>query len=269
MKIGVVQLNSTDSVLENIVKIKNIIASAKNENPEILFFPENSLYFRLKTFENILALKMDSPEIFELQKISIESGMALHFTTAIEVGGEVFNASILINKNETPQLLYKKLHLFDIALSGQKPIKESDVFKHGPVPHIFEFAGFKFGSSICYDIRFAELYNYYAKNQVDVILVPAAFLVKTGQAHWEVLLRARAIESQCYVVAPAQVGVHKSTQHAETRETYGHSMVVDPWGQIVECNTNKESVVFCELKKDEVHKVRLQIPMHSHRRNVF
>ncbi len=269
MKIGVVQLTSTDDTAENLKKIKNIIINSQAEKPEILFFPENSLYFRIKSNETVKPLKISSPEVLELQALSIEYDVALHLTTAMEDAGEVFNASVLIDRKNPPQILYRKLHLFDIALHGQKPIRESDSFKHGPKPHIFELGGFKIGSSICYDIRFAELYSFYAKNEVDLILIPAAFLVKTGQAHWEILLRARAIESQCYIVAAGQVGVHRSSQHSETRETYGHSMVVDPWGNILQSKADTEGVVFCELDKEEVSKVRLQIPMHNHRRNVF
>jgi len=102
-----------------------------------------------------------------------------------------------------------------------------------------------------------------------VILVPAAFLVKTGQAHWEVLLRARAIESQCYLVASAQSGVHRSSQHTQTRETYGHSMVIDPWGHIVHTLTDGVGVFYYEISKDEIEKLRQQIPMHQHRRSLF
>ncbi|MGZ3690509.1 MAG: carbon-nitrogen hydrolase family protein [Pseudobdellovibrio sp.] len=269
MKIGVVQLTSTDDINENLKKIKHVIESSQIEKPEILFFPENSLFFRIKSTESVKALKLASPEIAELKKLSERYKTAFHLTTAIEDDGHVFNASILIDGANEVQILYRKLHLFDIALQGQKPIRESDTFKHGAKPHIFEFGGFKIGSSICYDIRFAELYSYYAKNQVDIILIPAAFLVKTGQAHWEVLLRARAIESQCYVVAAGQTGVHKSVRHGETRETFGHSMVIDPWGNILQYKADEEGAVFCELSKDEVSKVRTQIPMHSHRRDVF
>ena len=269
MKIGIAQLNSNDSVQENLSQIKKIITAAAIEKPEIIFFPENSLFFRLKQDNAMLGLNLDGKEIQELKSHCAENQLAIHLTTAIEENGAVYNASVLIEKNQKATLVYKKMHLFDIALQGQKPIRESDVFKHGSEPKVFEFGGLKFGSSICYDIRFAELYSQYAKAKVDVILVPAAFLVKTGQAHWEVLLRARAIESQCYLVASAQAGVHKSSDHQMVRETYGHSMVVDPWGQILQSLADGTGVFFYEINKDEIEKVRRQIPMHDHRRNVF
>lgn len=269
MKIAVAQLNSTDDVAGNVIQIKRLMSQAAGEKPEIVFFPENALFFRLRQNESMLGLKIDSPEIKDLAEHCHSLNMAIHLTTAIEEFEIVYNASVLIEANKKVTLVYKKIHLFDIELHGQKPIRESDAFAHGSEPKIFEFGGLRFGSSICYDIRFAELYTYYAKQQADVLLVPASFLVKTGQAHWEVLLRARAIESQSYLIASAQSGTHRSKTHEMFRETYGHSMVVDPWGQIAETLVDGVGVFYYEITKEEVEKVRRQIPMRNHRRNVF
>jgi predicted amidohydrolase len=269
MKIAVTQLNSSDDIQKNLQQISRLVTEASVQKPDIIFFPENTLFFRLRQDEKVVPVKMNGPEIAHLSALSEKHNTCLHFTSAIEEGGHVYNASVLIKPKEAPLLAYKKLHLFDIELHGQKPIRESDSFKHGSEPSVFELGGLEFGSSICYDVRFAELYAYYARKQVDVILVPSAFLVKTGQAHWEVLLRARAIESQCYIVASAQAGVHRSEQHEQIRETFGHSMVVDPWGHIVQSLQEGIGVIFYEINKEEVDKVRKQIPMHSHRRDVF
>jgi predicted amidohydrolase len=269
MKIAVVQLTSTDDLAQNVHQIKKLISGTDSEKPEIIFFPENSLFFRLQQKDKVRGVQLNSPSINELKNHCEKYQVAIHFTTAIEDGEKVFNASVLIEKNGRISLLYKKMHLFDIELQGQTPIRESDVFDHGPSPEVFEFGGFKFGNSICYDVRFAELYSFYAKAQVDVILVPAAFLVKTGIAHWEILLRARAIESQCYLIAPAQSGTHKSPEHESVRETYGHSMLVDPWGKVLHTQEAGVGVFYYELNKAEIEKVRRQIPMHGHRRNVF
>jgi predicted amidohydrolase len=110
------------------------------------------------------------------------------------------------------------------------------------------------------------LYSHYASQKVDVILVPSAFLVKTGEAHWEILLRARAIESQTYVVAAAQGGTHLSTKGPAQRETFGHSLVIDPWGKVVAEAKQDDSVMVVELKKENIEKMRKQIPMSAHRR---
>jgi predicted amidohydrolase len=269
MKIAVAQLNSADDINENLKQVRDLITKASEQKPEIIFFPENSLFFRLGQDEKVLPVVPDGAEVKELQSLSDSLKIAIHFTSAVLSDGHVFNASVLVVPGSSPRLVYRKLHLFDIELEGQKPIRESDSFKHGSEPNVFEFGGLKFGSSICYDVRFAELYAFYARQQVDVILVPSAFLVKTGQAHWEVLLRARAIESQCYLVASAQAGVHRSRKHQLTRETYGHSMVVDPWGHVAQSLNEGVGVFFYEITKDEINKVRRQIPMNNHRRNLF
>jgi predicted amidohydrolase len=150
--------------------------------------------------------------------------------------------------------------LFDIQLAGQEAIRESDEFNHGDGPSILDIKGWKWGLSICYDLRFSELYSKYAHQAVDIISVPAAFLVPTGEAHWHTLLRARAIESQAFVVASAQSGSHKGI-----RETYGHSLIVNPWGAIL-LDMTTVGVSVMELKKSDIKRVREQIPMSSHRR---
>lgn len=269
MKIAVAQLNSTDDIKENLKQMSAIVAEAAVEKAAAIFFPENSLFFRLSQEEKVLPVCLQGPEILELQNLCNKHQLAIHFTSAVQDQGHVYNASVLLEPGCAAQLVYKKMHLFDIELQGQKPIRESDSFKQGSEPNIFSLGGLKFGSSICYDVRFAELYALYARQQVDIILVPAAFLVKTGQAHWEVLLRARAIESQCYLVASAQAGVHRSVHDSQNRETFGHSMVVDPWGHVVQCLTEGVGVFYYDINKDEIEKVRRQIPMHQHRRKLF
>lgn len=269
MKIAVAQLNSNDEISMNLISLQRVIVEAANNQASIVFFPENALFFRISNTDKVKPIKIDGVEVVTLSEACRNHSIAIHFTTAIEEAGVVYNASVFIDKNGTPRKLYNKIHLFDIELTGQQPIRESDSFRHGVEPVVFEYEGFKFASSICYDVRFAELYSVYAKNEVDVILVPAAFLVKTGMAHWEVLLRARAIESQCYVVASAQHGVHRSKASASTRETYGHSMVVGPWGEVLALKKEGVGLEFIEISKDEIKKVRTQIPMRSHRRSVF
>lgn len=269
MKAGIAQLNSNDNLTDNFNQIQKLIEESGREKPDVIFFPENSLFFRIGISAAVHAVEITDPVIIELGRLARRQHVNLHLTTAVNDSGKVFNATILIDDTGVARIIYRKMHLFDIELIGQKPIKESDSFAHGPGPAVSDLAGFRTGHSICYDIRFAELYASYAKQNVELIVVPAAFLVKTGQAHWEVLLRARAIESQCYVIAPAQTGVHRSALDAQTRETFGHSMLVNPWGQIVSVNNSDVGIFYAELSKDEIAKVRKQIPMGQHRREVF
>lgn len=269
MKIGIAQLNSTDNIRENFNQIKEIILAAQPEKPEVIFFPENSLYFRIDPNSGIEAISLNDKIISDLKDLCAQVQIAIHLTTAIDESGKIYNASIWIDTKRNVRILYKKIHLFDVELSGQKPLRESDVFASGNDPIVFNIKEFKVGSSICYDIRFAELYSIYARAEVDILLVPAAFLVKTGLVHWEVLLRARAIESQCYVIASAQAGVHRSTLNELSRETFGHSMIVDPWGEIKAMRATGAGIIYAELDRDLIQNVRKQIPMRNHRRIDF
>lgn len=267
MKIGIAQLNSTDDVAANLKVIKDLIKSASSEKPDLILFPENSLYFRIHTVDKIQALSLEDETFKELQGLSDQYQVALQLTTAIGENGHVYNATVMIEPKKQLRIVYRKIHLFDIELQGQKPIRESDVFANGPESSITNFKNCKIGQSICYDVRFAELYSVYARAEVDLLVIPAAFLVKTGRAHWEVLLRARAIESQCYVAAPAQVGEHFSKDKSGAkRETYGHSMLVSPWGEIKVSQVDGIGMLFADINHEEISSVRRQIPMKNHRR---
>lgn len=270
MNVGLVQLNSINDTAFNLKSVLGFIQQALQlpieTRPELLVFPENSLFFRLGEAEEIKPVSLGSFEIKTLENEAQRTNLCLHLTTPVLDQGHVWNASILIRPNEKAEIIYKKIHLFDITLKDQKPIRESDHFKSGEQVTSFEVNGFKIGSSICYDIRFSELYYQHAKNKVDAILVPSAFLVKTGQAHWETLMRARAIESQCYILAPAQSGVHQSPTSEQKRETYGHSLIIGPWGDVQSCLPTGTGLICNKLDHETVQAVRRQIPMELHRR---
>ncbi len=266
LSILVGQMTSIDDADSNVEQIESIISTASSK-VKIAFFPENSLYMRLREGEAIAGIGLGDLIWDRLRKIAQRRELILHLgSIPLKESGKLSNASIVVYPDGNIECSYRKMHLFDIALENQKPYRESDVFSHGAEPKIFRFGEWKFGQTICYDIRFAELYNFYAKKQVDAILVPAAFLVKTGQDHWEVLLRARAIESQCYVIASAQAGRHKNSK-GDFRDTFGHSMIISPWGEVLKKGSPDriESFEF-ELDRQMIEKVRKQIPMSRHRR---
>lgn len=270
MRVALAQMTSVNNIDYNFQQIEKIILECDKKSaeikPQIIFFPENSLFFRIDEGEKIQPLSITDLTFQKLKRLSEATSIYLHLTTAILDSGKVWNASVLVSPVDEPRIVYKKVHLFDIALEGQKPIRESDVFTSGDLSSVFEIDGVKFGSSICYDIRFAELYSLYAKQSVDVILIPAAFLVKTGKAHWDVLLRARAIENQSYVLAPAQTGRHQSTSSEQSRETYGHTTAIGPWGDVIECLPDGMDILFVNIDPESCRAVRRQIPMQSHRR---
>jgi predicted amidohydrolase len=269
LKVALCQMNSVDEAGVNLRQIEDLIGSVPEESEVRLFsFPENCLYMRVKEGEAIPPFSLEDEVFKNLAEIAKRRRAFLHLgSVPLKAAGFVYNSSVLISDDGGIKTSYQKIHLFDIQLSGQKAIRESDVFRHGENLGIFEIDGWKIAQTICYDLRFSELYALYAREQVDVMLVPSAFLVKTGEAHWEVLLRARAIESQCYIVASAQAGLHLSTRGGFQRETYGHSMIVEPWGAVMtKLDSSEKQTSVCTLTKEKIEQARLQIPMAQHRR---
>jgi predicted amidohydrolase len=188
---------------------------------------------RIKETDSVERFELSHSCFMWLGEWAKRLGTTIHLgSVPLVVNGRLYNSSVWIGEDGVAQAGYQKIHLFDIELQGQKPYRESSVFDRGTAGRLVDFKGWKIGESICYDVRFSELYSAYAYAQADLLLIPAAFLVETGKVHWEVLLRARAIESQCYVIASAQVGSHQSTKGKAERNTYGHSMVIDPWGLV-------------------------------------
>jgi len=272
MRVTLVQLNSIDDVQFNLSKMLELMQihlkrfDSSLDKTRMFVFPENSLYFRLIEGSQIQALNLHDTSFKKLEKFASLNNVFIHLTTAISEDGVTYNASVLIDPSGFSKIVYRKIHLFDIKLEGQKPVRESDFFSNGSEVTDFEIDGVKFGSSICYDIRFAELYLHHAQKRVDVILIPAAFLVKTGQAHWEVLNRARAIESQAYVLSPGQVGNHQSKDGQYSRQTFGHSIAINPWGEVLHCQKIGVGCFDVVIDKDQIDFVRNQIPMSTHRR---
>ncbi len=268
LSIAVAQMNSVDNIDSNLAQIEKLIFKiCEVSDPRIIAFPENCLYMRILEGELIQGLELSHSCFQVLSKVAKKHKIYLHLgSVPLFIEGNLYNSSVLISPEGDLKASYQKCHLFDIQLEGGKPIKESDVFRHGDRPQTFSVGDWNIGQTICYDIRFAELFSQYASLNADIILVPAAFLVETGRAHWEILLRARAIESQVYILASAQSGVHKSAQGV-CRETYGHSMIIDPWGQVIaSVNDSNEGFALATLSKSKIESVRRQIPMKNHRR---
>lgn len=266
LTIAVCQMTSIDDVDSNVMQMEELIDRIP-EGTRAAFFPENCLYLRTKEGETVRGLFPDDEPLQTLARIAVQRRMHLHLgAIPLRIDNHLYNSSVHVTDAGEIRPSYQKMHLFDIQLENQPPLRESDVFRHGQGPKLIEIDGWRLGETICYDVRFAELFSMYARREVDVIVVPAAFLVKTGEAHWEILLRARAIESQCYVLAPAQAGTHRGV-NGGVRETYGHSLVIHPWGKIEgQLDGRAPGVLLHTLRRDEIEKVRRQIPMKDHRR---
>ncbi len=264
LRIAVAQMTSVDQLETNLARVLELFERATAGGAELVIFPENSLFFRIRSGSKLEALAWDGPGMQKLREAVDRTSSALMLTTALKTAGEKFsNSTVLFTPNEAPRVVYSKIHLFDVDVAGAPPVRESDHFEGGRSPALLDFRGWKIGLSICYDLRFSELYLPYGQ-AADLILVPSAFLVPTGEAHWHTLLRARAIEAQAFVAAPAQVGEHVSGD--QIRRTFGHSLVVDPWGRVLADLEPSEDLKIVELSRKVIEKVRGQIPMKSHRR---
>lgn len=267
LNIAIVQMTSVDSLAANLHKFETTFSSLRPGSIDLICFPENCLYMRVNQSEGVERFELSHSCFMWLGEWARRLKTTIHLgSVPLLLEGKLYNSSIWIPENGKPQVGYQKMHLFDIELTGQKPIRESDTFERGSAGVIRDFKGWFVGESICYDVRFSELYSGYAYAGVDLILVPSAFLVETGRAHWEVLLRARAIESQCYLLASAQVGTHSSTKSNAERKTYGHSLLIDPWGNIEADLGDIETLRVHQINKEKIKKVREQIPMAQHRR---
>lgn len=275
LKLRLVQMNSVDKAENNILAVDKQLSELdkKNSSGQLIVLPENALFFRIRQDAKKL-LAHDLSEDFwgrwttwckKNQSAILVGG------TPILHEGEVCNASVWVDE-KGPKVAYKKIHLFDVEVAGHKPVRESDQFKAGHETSVVDWLGWKIGLSICYDLRFPELYLAYANVPVDLIMVPSSFLVPTGLVHWHVLLRARAIENQCFVMAPAQSGRHVSVlsnpgDEAQERSTFGHSLAIGPWGQVLgEISQDGPGHLDLELDPAEISKVRGQIPMVNHRK---
>jgi deaminated glutathione amidase len=267
LRVGILQTTSIDSVDANLSSVFKALAKLKNEKCDLICLPENALYLRLDRNKKIeAAFTLKEKFWAQFSEFATDNNVTILIgSIAFKKGKKSTNATVLIAPRKKPKIVYEKIHLFDVDVKGAPPSRESDFFARGRLPKTIQVCGWRIGLSICYDVRFSELYSMYAKKKVDLIMVPSAFLVPTGRAHWHALLRARAIESQAFVVAAAQSGGHKNT-YGQTRETFGHSLVVGPWGEVqLDMGNSGESQAVIDLSIEEIQKVRVQIPMAQHR----
>lgn len=265
-KVAVAQMLSGENLEFNLAEVERLAEDAAANNAELILFPEN------------LAL-LDSKALIELAKEDQKSqvitgfleGLARRLKLWIIAGsvpvlndtGDKVYASCLVFNNEGELVdRYDKIHLFDVDVEDtHASYRESDFIQHGESLVVSNTPVGKVGLSICYDLRFPEHYQKLRIAGADVLIVPSAFTHVTGEAHWEVLLRARAIETQCYVLAANQGG-----EHSATRKSWGHSMIVNPWGEIVaERNESGPGLIYADLNLDEVENRRQAMPVMQHR----
>lgn len=267
MRIAVHQMNSGIETEHNCIAMLGGIAEAKAGGASIYFAPEMSVLIdrdRARSAQSIVA-EESSAAVKLLCQAAKDKQIWVHCgSLPLEsADGRRANRSLLIDDSGHIVARYDKMHLFDVDLSTGESWRESSAYKGGDGPVLADTPLGKMGLTICYDMRFPDLYSRLAQAGATVFAVPAAFTVPTGKAHWHVLLRARAIESAAFVIAAAQCG-----KHEDGRETYGHSLVVDPWGTVLLDMGESEGVGFADLDLSRVTEVRAQIPVHLNRRDI-
>jgi len=262
MKIGIAQMNSKDDKSENVASAERLIDLLAAEGAKLIMLPEYFLF--LGAFEDLpgIAESIDGPSMERIREKAVSNRVYIHSGSFPEKEGrEVYNTSLVFDPNGNLIAKYRKIFLFDVELPDGKVIKESSTITPG-----FEVATFKvdeatFGMSICYDLRFPELYRKLTKLGAQVILVPAAFTLQTGRDHWELLLRARAVENLCWVLAGAQWGTAPPNHVC-----YGRSMVINPWGLVVSQAPDGVSYITADIDLNALESVRTIFPALDHKR---
>ena len=259
-----IQMTSVPNLEKNLVQAEELIELAVRQGAELVSLPENFSFLGLETDKIAQAAAIASATEKFLKTV------AQRFQVTILGGGfpvpvdsdRVYNTALLVSPNGEELYRYQKVHLFDVNVPDGNTYRESSTVMAGTqLPTVYPSPELgNLGVSICYDVRFPELYRHLAYKGADILFVPAAFTAYTGKDHWQVLLQARAIENTCYVIAPAQTG-----QHYTLRQTHGHAMIIDPWGVILADAGEKPGVAIAEIKPSRLQQVRRQMPSLQHR----
>jgi deaminated glutathione amidase len=267
LQIASIQMVSTPSIQENLDTAGQLIQAAANDGAKVIVLPEYFCLMGLKDKDKVLAREKlgNGPIQNQLSQLAKEHQIYLVAgTIPLEADdpNKVLNTTLVFDPLGKQMARYDKIHLFGFQIQTER-YQESETIEAGDTPAIFKISlldqEWTFGLSICYDLRFPELYR--ALGTVDCHIIPAAFTYTTGKAHWEILLRARAIENQCYVLSSAQGGLHPNQ-----RRTWGHSMLIDPWGEILADLPEGSGFISGVLSKNKLNEVRSQLPALAHRK---
>jgi predicted amidohydrolase len=264
---AVVQMTSTADVERNLAAAERLVAEAAARGACFVGLPENFAFLRSTGDPAPQAQTLDGPWVRRMADAARKQTVTLLLGSLPERSadpGKVHNTSVLLGPDGAVLAVYRKIHLFDIDLPGLEHLKESREVAAGQDVVVAQASFGALGMTICYDVRFPELYRALTRRGARVLAVPSAFTERTGKDHWEVLLRARAIENLAWVVAPAQVGVH-----GKGRASHGHAMIVDPWGTIVAQAPDGEGMAIAELDFERQDRLRRELPALGHVRLRF
>lgn len=263
MRAAVCQMNSQGDYQENMRVAIEQLERSKNGGADVAVLAEVFTYRgdRAKRRDYIESIPGPTTEAIAAKARELKMWvLAGSIPEQSDDPNRSYNTSVLFDRDGNEVARYRKIHLFDVDIAGKVTAKESENIRPGNELVTANIEGHIFGLTICYDLRFPELFRSLALMGAEAIFLPAAFTLQTGRDHWDVLIRARAIENACYMIAPGLVGKHENGS-----ETYGHSMIVDPWGTIVGCMPDEVGVVISELDFDRQARIRSEIPVLANR----
>ncbi len=266
MWVAALQLSSTPDIEANLGRAQTLMEEAVSRGAQLVALPEHFACYGSAAETAAAAQPLDGPLLSGFREFAGKFGIFIlmgSFAERVPGKARPYNTSLLFGPRGQILASYRKMHLFDVDLPGAPSHRESEWTQPGDEVVTAPLPGLPFtaGLAICYDLRFPELFRAQVKAGANLILLPAAFTATTGRDHWEVLLRARAIENQAYVVAPAQYG-----QHAPGRRSYGRSLIIDPWGLILAQAPDGEGVILAHLDYESLQRRRRELPCLRHRR---
>jgi deaminated glutathione amidase len=262
--IAALQMCSSNNLDDNLAQAATLIAQAAEAGAKVIVLPE-----MFAVLDSKVALTLQEPygegriQTFLSESAKAHGVWLVGGTIPISSNepGRIRSACLVYDATGKIAARYDKMHLFDALITEKEAYKESATTQPGDAVVVVDTPVGKLGLAVCYDIRFPGLFRCLAKKGAEIFIVPAAFIVKTGQAHWEVLARSRAIENACYFVGSDQTG-----DHPNGRKTYGHSLIVHPWGNILQTKETGIGVVLADINLEELHKIRKAMPVLTHQR---
>ncbi|UZW55344.1 carbon-nitrogen hydrolase family protein [Sphingobium sp. JS3065] len=269
MRAAIFQMTSGIDPAANAAAIADMAARARGEGADMLFTPEMAGYLDRDRQRAAATLRSeaDDPVLAAVREAAAKQGLWVHLGSLPlkdeRTDGRWANRSFMIDDSGEIRARYDKIHLFDVDLATGESWRESSVYGPGERVVAVDTPWARMGMSVCYDMRFPDLYRALTNAGATVLLTPAAFTVPTGKAHWHILLRARAIEAGCFVIAAAQTG-----HHADGRDTYGHSLIADPWGDIVLEMGEQPGLALAEIDLSRIGEVRGRVPALANRRSL-
>lgn len=264
MKIGLVQMNSRSEKEENLQTAERLINTLADNGADLIMLPEYSNFIGPEKLWPANAESLNSSLTIErMRKLAMSLEVNIHIGSLMERQGEnIYNTGVVLNRKGEDIAHYRKIHLFDVEVPGGRRYLESDKITPGEEIVTFTLEDVTFGMATCYDLRFPELFRALASQGAQVLLLPAAFTLMTGKDHWELLLRARAVENLCWVAAAGQFG-HCPPNHT----SFGRSMIIDPWGVVISQASDGETIIIAEIDIDVLEKIRQKFPALQHRRD--